>query len=96
MPRASAHTQTILDAARRLLGAALPVIARRGVTLVGIAVGNLEDGNAVQLLLPFDHTAGERLDAALDAVRERFGSSSVGRAVLLGRDQGLSVPLLPD
>jgi DNA polymerase IV len=96
MPRASAHTQTILDAARRLLGAALPVIARRGVTLVGIAVGNLEDGNAVQLMLPFDRTAGERLDAALDAVRERFGSASVGRAVLLGRDQGLSVPLLPD
>ncbi len=96
MPRASAHTQTILDAARRLLGAALPIIARRGVTLVGIAVGNLEDGNAVQLILPFDRTAGERLDAALDAVRERFGSASVGRAVLLGRDQGLSVPLLPD
>ena len=96
MPRASAHTQTILDAARGLLGAALPVIARQGVTLVGIAVGNLEDGNATQLMLPFDRTAGERLDAALDAVRERFGSASVGRAVLLGRDQGLSVPLLPD
>jgi DNA polymerase-4 len=96
MPRASAHTNTILDAARRLLGAALPVISRRGVTLVGVAVGNLEDGDAVQLLLPFDRTAGERLDAALDAVRERFGSASVGRAVLLGWDQGLSVPMLPD
>ena len=96
MPRASAHTQTILDSARRLLRAAQPLIASRGVTLVGIAVGNLEDGDAVQLLLPFDRTAGERLDAALDAVRERFGSSSVGRAVLLGRDQGLTVPMLPD
>ena len=96
MPRASSHTNTILDAARRLLRAALPVISVRGLTLVGIAVGNLEDGDAVQLLLPFDRTAGERLDAALDAVRERFGSSSVGRAVLLGRDQGMTVPMLPD
>jgi DNA polymerase-4 len=32
----------------------------------------------------------------MDAVRERFGSASITRAVLLGRDQGLTVPLLPD
>jgi len=29
-------------------------------------------------------------------VRERYGSNAIMRAVLLGRDQGLSVPLLPD
>jgi DNA polymerase IV len=96
LPRASAHTQTLLEAARRLLTAALPVIQRRGVTLVGIAVGNLEDGRAVQLALPLDRAAGEDLDAAVDAIRERFGSASVGRAVLLGRDQGITVPMLPD
>jgi len=96
LPRASCHTQTILEAGRRLLAAALPIIQRQGVTLVGIAVGNLEDGGAVQLTLPFDRAAGEELDAALDAVRERFGSASVGRAALLGRDQGMVVPMLPD
>jgi DNA polymerase-4 len=32
----------------------------------------------------------------LHEVRERFGSTAMTRAVLLGRDQGLSVPLLPD
>jgi DNA polymerase IV len=96
LPRASGHTQTLLEAARRLLTAALPVIQRRGVTLVGIAVGNLEDGRAVQLALPLDRAAGEDLDAAVDAIRERFGSASVGRAVLLGRDQGITVPMLPD
>ena len=31
-----------------------------------------------------------------DRVRDRFGSDAVTRAVLLGRDQGLTVPLLPD
>jgi DNA polymerase IV len=36
------------------------------------------------------------LDAALDEVRDRFGSDAVTRAVLLGPDQGLVVPLLPD
>ncbi|MEZ0292143.1 MAG: hypothetical protein ACAH82_06355, partial [Solirubrobacteraceae bacterium] len=36
------------------------------------------------------------LDATLDALRDRFGSTAVTRAVLLGRDQGISVPLLPD
>ena len=36
------------------------------------------------------------LDAALDSVRDRFGTTAITRAVLLGRDQGLAVPLLPD
>ena len=32
----------------------------------------------------------------VDAVRDRFGAGAITRAVLLGRDQGMSVPLLPD
>jgi DNA polymerase-4 len=96
LPRATANTQTILNAGRGLLAIALPLIAQRGVTLVGVAVGNLDDDPAVQLELPFERTAGGELDSALDAVRDRFGSSAITRAVLLGRDQGLSVPLLPD
>ena len=35
-------------------------------------------------------------DAALDEVRERFGTAALTRGVLLGRDPGLTVPLLPD
>jgi DNA polymerase-4 len=38
----------------------------------------------------------DAVDTALDLVREKYGSSSIARAVLLGRDQGLSVPLLPE
>jgi DNA polymerase-4 len=96
LPRATAHTQTLLVAARALLTAAMPTIAARGITLVGVAIGNLDDDGAVQLELPFDATAGPDLDTAVDAVRDRFGSSSVTRARLLGRDLGPAVPMLPD
>ena len=76
--------------------AAQPLIDEQGLTLVGIAVGNLDDDWAVQLTLPLDSQYGESLDAALDEVRERFGTAAVTRAVLLGRDPGFTVPLLPD
>jgi DNA polymerase-4 len=96
LPRATAETWTILATARGLLTTAMPMIERRGLTLVGIAVGNLDDDRAIQLELPFDRHSGGALDAALDEVRDRFGPAAITRAVLLGRDQGLSVPLLPD
>jgi DNA polymerase-4 len=95
LPQATAHTETILATARGLLAAAMPLIERQGLTLVGVAVANLDDDGAVQLALPFDRHS-DALDAALDEVRNRYGSAAVTRAVLLGRDQGLTVPLLPD
>jgi DNA polymerase-4 len=96
LPQATAHTRTILDAARGLLAAATPMIRQRGLTLVGISVANLENADAVQLVLPFDRRSDGALDLAVDEVRERFGANAVTRAVLLGRSQGLTVPLLPD
>jgi DNA polymerase-4 len=50
----------------------------------------------VQLALPFDRHAGGALDATLDEIKIRFGSSAVTRTVLLGRDTGMSMPMLPD
>jgi DNA polymerase IV len=96
LPEATAATRTILDTVRVLLGAAAPTIEQRGLTLVGVAVGNLADADAVQLALPFDRHGTNALDAALDEVTDRFGSGAVTRAVLLGRARGLEVPLLPD
>jgi DNA polymerase IV len=96
LARATAHTPTILATVRGLLEAAAPIVRRRGLTLVGIAVGNLDDADAVQLALPFDHQSASALDAALDEVRDRFGSAAVTRAVLLGRHQGQTMPTLPD
>jgi len=94
--RATAHTQTLLDAVRRLLDAVQPLIDARGLTLLGVAVANLDDDSAYQPELPFDAYSDGQLDAALDAVRDRFGSAAITRAAALGRDQGWTVPLLPD
>ena len=96
LPHATSHTQTVLGAARDLLVPLLPILAEQGCTLVGLSVGNLDDADAVQLPLPFDVTSGTSLDAAVDGLRERFGASAVTRAVLLGRDPGVSMPMLPD
>lgn len=96
LPRATADTATVLAAVRGLVAAATPEIDRRGLTLVGVAVANLDDDGAVQLELPLDGRAHRALDTAVDEVRRRFGTGAVTRATLLGRPPGLSVPLLPD
>ena len=93
---ATSQTQTILAATRGLLTAAMPMIERRGLTLLGVSLGNLENDDAVQLALPLDRRHSGAVDAATDKVRDQFGSAAITRAVLLGRDQGPSVPLLPD
>jgi DNA polymerase-4 len=96
LPEATAQTQTILATARGLLATAMPMIESQGITLLGGALANLQDDGAIQLALPLDHARASALDAALDDIRDRFGSAAITRAVLLGRDQGLTVPLLPD
>ena len=95
MPRATAQTDTILDAARELLMLAVPLIEAQGLTLVGISLTNLEHADRVQLTLT-DDWRPDALDAALDQVRDRFGSAAVTRAVLVGRDPGIAMPLLAD
>ena len=94
--KATMQTRAILDTARGLLREARPLIATRGLTLVGVAVSNLDSDGYVQLELPFHTDDDSPLDAALDAVRDRFGGSSVTRAVNLGQDLGPSVPILSD
>jgi DNA polymerase IV len=96
LAHATAQTETILATARGLLATAMPTISRRGLTLIGVAVGNLISDTAVQLVLPVNRRSNGALDGAIDDVRERFGTGVLTRAVLLGRDPGVSMPMLPD
>jgi DNA polymerase-4 len=95
MPWATSSTQPILAAARRLVAAAAPLTAQRGLTLVGFAVSGIDRTGAQQLTLPF---GGEppSVDEAVDQVRRRYGRSALTPAVLVGRDPGLDMPHLPD
>lgn len=95
MPWATSSTQPILATARRLVASAAPLIAERGLTLVGFAVSGIDRTGAQQLTLPF---SGESpaVDEAIDEVHRRYGKSALTRAVLVGRDPGLEMPHLPD
>jgi DNA polymerase-4 len=88
------QTHTLVLTAHGLLRTSAPLIERHGLTLIGITLTNLSDVGAIQLVLPFDRARD--LDAVVDQVRDRFGSKSITRGVLVGRDPGLWVPLLPD
>ena len=97
LPYATAETRTILATMRALFAAASPTIKRRGITLLGITIANLEGvRSGVQLTLPLDRRWSVELDLTLDELRERFGSGVITRAALLGQDTGPAVPPIPD
>jgi DNA polymerase-4 len=96
LARPTAESQSILAAVRELVVRAAPEIGRRGLTLLGISVTNLDNEHTLQLELPFWEPGWSALDAALDEVRRRYGDEAVRRGVLLGRRTGIAMPLLPD
>jgi DNA polymerase IV len=93
---ATDQTETILATVRALLATAAPLVEQSGLTLVGLSLANLDDADAVQLELPFDGRHAVLLDGAVDSIRDRFGTAAITRAVLLGRDSGLTMSMLPD
>jgi DNA polymerase-4 len=96
LPEATADTERVLATARILLSEALPLIRSRGITLIGVTFSSLHPDDAVQLALPFGGVPTSAIDTTLDTVRDRYGSAAITRGVLLGRNEGLRVPLLPD
>jgi DNA polymerase-4 len=94
MAAPTTETHTVLAVARGLLALCEPMIAGRALTLIGVALTNLDSGQGVQLTLPF--ARDPMLDVTLDRIRDRFGSAAITRGVLIGRHQGPWVPILPD
>jgi DNA polymerase-4 len=94
--RPTDRTTTLLAVARALLAASHAEIAERGITLIGISLAQLGRVDDLHPELPIEWNDGERLDAVLDAVHDKFGAASVSRAAQLGRDPGWSTPLLDE
>jgi DNA polymerase-4 len=96
LPFPTNATGGVLAAARSLLAAARPLIARRGISLIGVAVSNLAPrGSGIQLELPFEGPPDLALDAAIDELRDRYGPDVVRRAATLVRDRSLTPWLRP-
>jgi DNA polymerase-4 len=93
---ATAGTAAVHATAHAILDAAWPFVEAKGITLLGLAVGNLSDLDAVQLALPFHRSESERLDTVVDAIRDRFGKAALHRATTLRGDSGIELPMLPD
>ena len=76
----------------------MPPARRVSVDVEGheLSLSNLEDDAAIQLALPFDRHGGAALDTTIDRVRDRYGTDAITRAVLLHRDPGVVMPVLPD
>jgi DNA polymerase IV len=96
LAEATGQTEIILATVRGLMREATPIIQSQGLTLVGVTLTNLLNDAAIQLALPFDRHQLDALDAAIDNLRDRFGTDAITRGVLLGRKSGIEVPLLPD
>jgi DNA polymerase-4 len=94
MHRPTAASEAVLANVRLLLAAALPAIGERPLTLVGVTLSNLERDSG-QLQLPLQQPDRIALDAALDDIRDRFGSGIVSRAALLDADDSLAAWLMP-
>lgn len=92
--QATSSTDEVLRAARGLLEDNWSTCEQRGLTRLGLSIGNLSDADAVQLAFALDRPPPE-IDAAVDAIRDRHGRSAIDRARLLHRDRR-TVALLPD
>lgn len=95
LPEATSSSAAVRRIGGALLDRVWPEIEARGISLLGVAVSQLVDDEAIQMALPFDRTAAPALDEALDAVHDRFGGSALRRASSVGRSM-VSMPMLPD
>lgn len=86
----------IAAAATTLLDQAAALVRQRGITLVGVAVTGLSPDDHWQPALDLDGHDRTGLDAAVDAVADRFGSGAVVRGALLRQGTGFEMPTLPD
>ena len=98
LPHPTSATEPIATVAMAILRDHRSMIEQRGLTLIGLSVGNLRNGSegVEQLVLPFGRKDTSELDTTVDDLRRRFGHAAVTRASLVHRRSGIETPKLPD
>ena len=96
LPHPTSSTATILTTLRSLLLTEQESIRRRGLTLLGLSITNLSTTRDLQLELPLEGPTHQALDTTIDAIRDRFGTSTISRARLLNTPTRTSAWLMPD
>jgi DNA polymerase-4 len=101
LAHATAATEPIAEVAMSILHSERGSIESKGITLLGLSVGNLssippDERGVEQMVLPFGRKDRSLLDGAVDDLRRRFGNKALTRASLLGRRTDFEVPKLPD
>jgi len=82
------QTRVLMDAAHRLLDEWLRQQPEATIRLLGVGAGDLTRAPQLDLFAVPEATKNRHLDAALDGIRAKFGSASVGRAsTLRSRDR---------
>jgi len=82
------QTRVLMDAAHRLLDEWLRQQPEATIRLLGVGAGDLTRAPQLDLFAVPEATRNRHLDAALDGIRAKFGSASVGRAsTLRSRDR---------
>ncbi len=84
-------TAAICDLARLLLSEWLGPHPDAAVRLLGVGAADLQQPRQANLFLAA-HPKDSRLDAAVDCIRDRFGSDALTRASSLGRSRGAARP----
>jgi len=82
---ATQDSATIVRAARQLLDEWLAQEPAARLRLLGVSASSLDDEIQPDLFSSVEAVPQRKLDATLDAIRDRFGAGSVARASLLNR-----------
>ena len=98
LPHPTSATEPVAAVAMSVLREHRSMIEQRGLTLIGLSVGNLRNGSegVEQLVLPFGRKDTSGLDSTVDDLRRRFGHAALTRASLVHQRGGFETPKLPD
>jgi len=85
LSKPTCESRVIADCALSLFEVWLAAARKPRVRLLGVSTADFVDDAQQDLFVDVERVQNEKLDATLDAIREKFGGAALGRASLLKR-----------